>query len=100
MERRKNDYTIRPPFQEAIKVQNNGLGWDNFLLGRWSPKWQLAQQKFFIQTSKRWATSFIHKRLLTVWDQWQFRNIVAHSDEGPLAISLHRTLNAPILEEL
>jgi hypothetical protein len=25
---------------------------------------------------------------------------VAHSDEGPLAISLHRTLNARILEEL
>jgi hypothetical protein len=37
--------------------------------------------------------------LLTVWDQWQFRNKVAHSDEGPLAISLHRSLNARILEE-
>jgi hypothetical protein len=90
--------------REAIKDQNNGLGWDSFVLGRSSPKWQLAQQKFFIQTrskqsSKRWATSIIHKLLLTVWDQWQFRNKVAHSDEGPLAISLHRSLNARILEE-
>jgi hypothetical protein len=90
--------------REAIKDQNNGLGWDNFVLRRWSPKWQLAQQKFFIQTkskrtSKRWATSIIHKLLLTEWDQWQFRNKVAHSDEGPLAISLHRSLNARILEE-
>jgi hypothetical protein len=90
--------------REAIKEQNNRLGWDNFLLGRWSPKWQLAQHKFFIQTkskrtSKRLATSIIHKLLLTVWDQWQFRNKVAHSDEGPLAISLHRSLNTCILEE-
>jgi hypothetical protein len=23
--------------REAIKDQNNGLGWDNFVLGRWSP---------------------------------------------------------------
>jgi hypothetical protein len=91
--------------REAIKDQNYGLGWDNFILGRWSPRWQLAQQKFFIETkskrtSKRWATSILHKLLLTVWDQWRFRNNVAHSDEGPLTISLHRTLNARILEEL
>jgi hypothetical protein len=24
--------------REAIEDQNNGLGWDNFVLGRWSPK--------------------------------------------------------------
>jgi hypothetical protein len=52
--------------REAIKDQNNRLGWDNFVLGRWSPKWQLAQQQFFIQTkskrtSKRCTTSIIHK---------------------------------------
>ena len=25
--------------QEAIKDQSEGLGWSNFMLGRWSPKW-------------------------------------------------------------
>ena len=23
----------------AVKEQNEGLGWTNFILGRWSPKW-------------------------------------------------------------
>ena len=91
--------------RDAIKDQNNGLGWNNFVLGRWSPKCQLAQQQFYTRTrskitSKRWAAAIIHKLLLTVWDQWTFRNKVAHSDEGPMAIALHRKLNAAILEEL
>jgi hypothetical protein len=91
--------------QEAIRDQNRGLGWSNFVLGRWSPKWQLVQQQFYIRTkskrtSKRWATAIIHKLLLTIWDQWDFRNKVAHSDDGPMAIALHRKLNASILEEL
>ena len=30
----------------AVKEQNKGLGWTNFVLGRWSPKWQTVQQKY------------------------------------------------------
>jgi hypothetical protein len=40
-----------------------------------------------------------NKLLLTVWDQWQFRNSIAHSDEGPISIALHRQLNTRISEE-
>jgi hypothetical protein len=74
------------------------------VLGRWSPKWQKAQQNYYNltrskRTSKRWATAIIHKILLTVWDQWQFRNSIAHSDEGPISIALHRQLNTRISEE-
>jgi hypothetical protein len=90
--------------REAVRDQNKHLGWNNFVLGRWSPKWQIVQQQFYTrtnskQTSKRWATAIIHKLLLTVWDQWQFQNKIAHSDEGPIAQSLHRKLNICILEE-
>jgi hypothetical protein len=57
MERRKkikpSDHPSIFVIREAIKDQNNRLGWDNFVLGRWSPKWQLAQQKFFIQTKSK-----------------------------------------------
>ena len=99
------DYPVIFGIREAIRDQNRGLGWNNFVLGRWSPKWQLAQQQFYTctkskRTSKRWATAIIHKLLLTIWDQWDFRNKVAHSDEGPMAIALHSKLNARILEEL
>jgi hypothetical protein len=63
--------------REAARDQNKHLGWNNFVLGRWSPKWQKVQQQFYTQTnskrtSERWATAIIHKLLLTVWDQWQF----------------------------
>ena len=90
--------------REAVRDQNKYLGWNNFILGRWSPKWQTVQQQFYThtkskRTSKRWASSIIHKLLLTVWDQWKFRNKIAHSDEGPRAKSLHRSLNVRILEE-
>jgi hypothetical protein len=90
--------------REAVRDQNNHLGWNNFFLGKWSPEWQKVQQQFYTQTnskrsSKRWATAIIHKLLLTVWDQWQFRNKIAHSDEGPIAQRLHCTLNSRILEE-
>jgi hypothetical protein len=60
--------------REAIQDQNTTLGWNNFILGRWSPKWQKAQQNYYNltrskRTSKRWATAIIHKILQTVWDQ-------------------------------
>jgi hypothetical protein len=100
-----NDYPEIFGIREAIRDQNRGLGWNNFVLGRWSPKWQLTQQQFYTRTkskrtSKRWASAIIHKLLLTIWDQWDFRNKVAHSDDGPMAIALHSKLNARILEEL
>jgi hypothetical protein len=90
--------------REAVRDQNKHLGWNNFVLGRWSPNWQIVQQQFYTQTnskrtSKRWATAIIHKLLLTVWDQWQFQNKIAHSDEGHRAQHLHCILNSRILEE-
>jgi hypothetical protein len=109
--KRREGKTIKPSnhpqifgIREAVRDQNKHLGWNNFVLGRWSPKWQIAQQQFYTQTnskqtSKRWATAIIHKLLLTVWDQWQFRNKIAHIDEGPLSQSLHQRLNIRILEE-
>ena len=30
----------------AVKEQNEGLGWINLVLGRWSPKWQKVQQTY------------------------------------------------------
>ena len=57
----------------AVKEQNEGLGWTNFVLGRWSPKWQTVQQKYLTsircrKTSLRWAAAVIHKLPMTVWN--------------------------------
>jgi hypothetical protein len=61
----------------------------------------IFSNEFFNLPSGRWswATAIIHKLLLTVWDQWQFRNKIANSDEGPIAQRLHCRLNSRILEE-
>jgi hypothetical protein len=52
--------TIKPPnhpqifgIREAVRDQNNHLGWNNFVLGRWSPKWQKVQQQFYTQTNSK-----------------------------------------------
>jgi hypothetical protein len=103
----REEETIKPSdhpqnfgIREAVRDQNIHLGWNNFVLGRWSPKWQKVQQQFYTQTnSKRTSKPIIHKLLLAVWDQWQFRNKIAHSDEGPIAQRLHHTLNSRISEE-
>ena len=65
--------------QEAVKEQNEGLGWTNFVPGRWSPKWQEVQQQYLtsIQSRKpslRWAAAVINKLLMTVWNVCDFRN--------------------------
>ena len=44
-----NEYGLR----DAIKDQST-IEWNNFILGRWSQRWQLVQQRFIQQTvSKR-----------------------------------------------
>ena len=50
---------------------NHGLGWTNFVLGRWSPKWQAVQQKYLTSIKSRrsslcWAAATIHKLLMAV----------------------------------
>lgn len=62
----KNVYGI----QYAIKEQEK-IGWDNFILGHWSKKWQTVQYLHYKKMKNkksafRWTTSIIHKLLLTV----------------------------------
>ena len=73
--------------QEAVKDQSEGLGWSNFMLGRWSPKWQQVQKQYLTsfrsrKSSLRWAASIIHKLLMTVWNIWDFRNNINQGKNG------------------
>ena len=40
------NYSTLFGIQEAIVEQNEGLGWTNFVQGRWTPKWQTVQQSY------------------------------------------------------
>ena len=72
----------------AVKEQNDGLGWTNFVLGRWSPKWQKVQQQYLTSIRSRksslcLAATAIHKLLMTVWNVWDFRNNINQGKNGP-----------------
>ena len=88
----------------AVKEQNDGLGWTNFVLGRWSPKWQEVQQQYLtsIQSRKsslRWAAAVIHKLLMTVWNVWDFRNNINQGKNGPEYLLKKEDLRQKISEE-
>ena len=64
------DVSIHP----AIGAQSV-LGWNNFVLGRWSLEWQVIQALHYLslsskQTSLWWATAVINQLFLTAWDMW------------------------------
>lgn len=70
----KLDFPSTYGIQNAIEDQNI-IGWNNFILGRSSKKWQLVQQKYIKQmnskrSSLRWTTSIINKFMNVVWDNW------------------------------
>jgi len=60
------------------------LGWNNFLFGQWSLKWQV-QAKYFAsisswKTSKRWATAILHQFYMNAWDMWQYRGTIDYME--------------------
>ena len=40
------DFSQAFGLRQAIEEQDKGLGWNNFLLGRWSPRWQTVQKRY------------------------------------------------------
>ena len=68
--------------------QNEGLGWTNFVLGKWDPKWQTVQQSYLTsirsrKSSLRWTAAVIYKLHMTVWNVWDFRNNINKGKNGP-----------------
>ena len=94
-----NENGIRDAFQDQSTI-----GWNNFILGRWSQRWQLVQQRFIKQTdskrsSLRWTTSIINKLLYVVWDIWNFRNSLVHGKGGINDKAAHKELNFQIRQQ-
>ena len=73
------DFTVTyttPELKDAIRAQQK-IGWDNFVLGRWSPLWQTVQAKYVSSFGskpfpRQWAIAVIEKLVMITWDMWQF----------------------------
>ena len=99
-----NNYSEAHGLREAIREQNEGLKWYHFILGRWSPQWQLVQKSYLQSIGSkrsplRWCTAIIHKFLLTVNDVWQYRNKLVHSKDGELQTDERNRLQNLIYQE-
>lgn len=71
---------------QAIMKQQK-IGWNNFVIGRWSKLWEKVQQEYYFSinsqyTSFRWAIAILKKFLLINWDIWDFRNDLIHGKGG------------------
>ena len=92
-----------PKLKAAIRAQQK-IGWDNFVLGRWSPLWQIVQTRYLLtfenqRSPQRWAIEIIKKMTMITWDMWQFCNGIVHSAAGPDAIAQHTRLDREMEEE-
>jgi hypothetical protein len=90
----EGDHGIAMCHQEEIE-------WNNFVLGRWSVKWDEAQQRHYERIgskrrSKRWATSIL---AMIRWVLWEFQNGILHAPTGPLAVAKHTFLESLIGED-
>ena len=99
----KSEFTKDFGIRDAIEDQAN-IGWNNFVMGRWSKKWRLVQQRYIKQTkskrsSLRWTTSIINKLLNVVWDIWNFRNSLIHGMGGINDRARHKELNTQIKQQ-
>ena len=104
---RSNDRIVPLRFHTSVRAilyQQAAIGWDNFVIGRWGPAWRFHQERYYSaqgskRSSLRWAAAIIDKLLLVAWDLWQYRNGRLHAPDGPLARSLHLSLDAEIASE-
>lgn len=91
-------------FRPTIMAQQ-AIGWDNWLLGRWSPRWQHIQAAHYLsigsrRSPRRWTSSIIHQFFLLCWDFWQSRNDRLHGSAGIQARTQHASLDESIEDEL
>jgi hypothetical protein len=95
--------TTRYGLQHAL-LQQNTIGWYNFLMGKVSSRWQDVQQKYFEwlkrrNTGRAWVKALIQKVWEISWDLWDHRNEVRLSSLSPTNQRLIEDLNAQITAE-
>ena len=80
------------------------LGWENFVLGRWSKTWQQVQRNYYNSISckrspRRWTVAMICKMIGICWDMWDYRNELIHGKGGFYARAHNQSLDSNIRKE-
>ena len=71
---------------EPAILEQDEIGWKNFLFGFVSVQWARIQQREYNRirsrrTGKRWVTQLIKQLWMVIWDQWKDRNKKLHDGE-------------------
>jgi hypothetical protein len=73
---------------QLVEAQST-IGWQRFLEGSISVKWQEHQARYYTAIGsklsvRRWTTALIHKLWDVSWDQWEHRNDAVHQAAGAI----------------
>ena len=89
----------------AAALDQDAIGWMNFIEGRISLEWRTAQSQFYASigsscTSRQWAKELVQNLLAMVHKMWIARNDVAHAiDEKGCKIKDGLDMDADIDEQ-
>ena len=95
-------FTSRP-VRLAI-LQQDLMGWFQFLLGRHPTAFETIQQQHLTQedlpgSGKRWAIALVRKSFEVSWDMWQHRNGILHGEPDTIfCIARDDDIN-PLIQE-
>ena len=93
------------PICHATTVEQDNIGWQNFVEGKLLMRWKLLQEQHYACTGSsrmadQWAKGLITKLLEMVHDVWKYRNSVLHEcDEHGLQKQSAAELEAAISME-
>ena len=96
---------VASPIITAAALDQDAIGWMNFIKGRISLEWCTAQSHFYAsisssRTSHRWAEELVQNLLAMVHKMWIAHNDVAHAiDEKGCKIKDVLTMDADINEQ-
>jgi hypothetical protein len=96
-------WSTRYGLRNAI-LQQDELGWYNFLMGRIGLQWKAVQQRYYEwlgrrNTGRKWATALIQKVWEVSWDMWDHRNEVRLQTLTPAKRRRLIALNRLVLSE-
>ena len=85
----------------AVVLEQDSIGWYNFLMGRPSARWSEVQQRYYEwlqrkNTGKAWTQALIKKVWAVSWDMWDHRNKVRTSSITPAKLRAIEALNHQI----
>jgi hypothetical protein len=88
--------------REATIEQDN-IGWYNFLLGRLSSRWADSQQRYLesikkCNSGRRWTIAILDKIWDILWDMWEHRNGIVHDPNHPRRQAMQQMLQMEVQE--